>query len=284
MNAFLIARLTFQEAFRRKMIVAVLFLSAVFLLFYGFGFQLLIDDLGTFDQQRGGIPGRVLPYEVQASAMVMLGLYTVNFLAGIMTIFAAVGSISAEVESGTLHAIISKPLARWEVVAGKYLGFLVMIAIYVSLMVGGVVLVSTTIGDYTPPNIIQGSALIVLVATILLSLTMLGSTIFATMANGIVVFMLYGMALTGGLVEQIGTALDNDTMVRIGVGTSILLPSDAMWKLASYVVQPAIAVNLVGPNPFGTAKPPSSFAVQYAIGYCVVLLVTAMLVFRRRDI
>jgi ABC-type transport system involved in multi-copper enzyme maturation permease subunit len=284
MNAFLIARLTFQEAFRRKMIVAVLFLSAVFLLLYGFGFQLLIDDLGAFDEQRGGMPGQILPYEVQASAMVMLGLYTVNFLAGIMTIFAVVGSISAEVESGTLHAIISKPLARWEVVAGKYLGFLVMIAIYVSLMVGGVVLISTTIGDYTPPNIVQGTALIVLVATILLSLTMLGSTIFATMANGIVVFMLYGMALTGGLVEQIGAALDNDTMVRIGVGTSILLPSDAMWKLASYVVQPAIAVNIVGPNPFGTATPPSSFAVQYAIGYCVVLLIAAMLVFRRRDI
>lgn len=284
MSALLIAGLTLQEAFRRKMIVAVLFLSALFLMLYGLGFQLLIDDFATFDRDRGGLPGRVLPYEVQASAMVMLGLYTVNFLAGIMTIFAAVGSISSEVESGTLHAIVSKPLARWEVVAGKYLGFLVMIVVYVSMMVGGVVLISTTVGDYTPPNIVQGTALIVLVAVILLSLTMLGSTLFATMANGIIVFMLYGMALTGGLVEQIGTALDNDTMVRIGVGTSILLPSDAMWKLASYVVQPAIAVNLVGPNPFGTAKPPSDFAVQYAIGYCVVLLVASIVVFNRRDI
>lgn len=96
--------------------------------------------------------------------------------------------------------------------------------------------------------------------------------------------MLYGMALTGGLVEQIGTALSNDTMVRIGVGSSILLPSDAMWKLASYVVQPAIAVNLIGPNPFGTAKPPSAFAVQYAVAYCLVLVVASMLIFRRRDI
>ncbi len=284
MNAFLIARLTFREAFRRKMIVAVLFLSAVFLVLYGFGFQLLVDDVATFDRERGGLPGRMLPYEVQASAMVMLGLYTVNFLAGVMTIFAAVGAIAAEVESGTLHAIISKPLARWEVVAGKYLGFFVMIAVYICLMVGGVVLVSIAIGDYTPPNIVHGTALIVLVSTILLSLTMLGSTIFATMANGIVVFMLYGMALTGGLVEQIGTALDNETMVRIGVGTSIMLPSDMMWKLASYVVQPALAVNLVGPNPFGTAKPPSTFAVQYAVAYCVVLVVASMLVFQRRDI
>lgn len=284
MTTLLIARLTFDEAFRRKMILAVLFLSAVFLALYALGFRILRDDIVRFDHQRAGAPNQELPYDVQASAMVLLGLYTVNFLAGIMTIFAAVGAISSEIEGGTLHAIIPKPLARWEIIAGKYLGFFVMIAIYLSLMVGGVVLISRVIGEYTPPNLLHGLALMILVAAILLSLTMLGSTIFSTMANGVVVFMLYGMAVTGGLVEQIGNALDNDTMVNIGVLTSVMLPSDAMWKLASYVVQPRVAVNLLGPNPFGTAAPPSDFAVRYAILYCAVLVAGSMLVFRRRDI
>jgi ABC-type transport system involved in multi-copper enzyme maturation permease subunit len=284
MTTLLIARLTFDEALRRKMIWAVLLLSGAFLALYAFGFQLLRDDLVEFDRQRGGAPNAVLPYEVQASAMVMLGLYTVNFLAGIMTIFAAVGAIAGEIESGTLHAIIPKPLARWEIIAGKYLGFLAMIAVYLALMVGGVVLVANVIGDYSPPNIMRGLLLLILVSTILLSLTMLGSTIFATMANGVIVFMLYGMAVTGGLVEQIGNALDNDTMVRIGILTSVLVPSDSIWKLASYVVQPSIAVNLIGPNPFGTAAPPSDFAVRYAFFYCATLVVASMLIFRRRDI
>lgn len=284
MTVLLIAGLTFDEAFRPKMILAVLFLSAVFLGLYAFGFKILRDDIIQFDDQRGGTPGQDLPYEVQASAMVLLGLYTVNFLTGIMTIFAAVGAVSSEIEGGTLHAIIPKPLARWEIIAGKYLGFFVMTAIYVSLMVAGVVLISRFIGEYTPPNLLHGLALMILVAAILLSLTMLGSTIFSTMANGVVVIMLYGMAVTGGLVEQIGNALDNDTMVTIGVLTSVMLPSDAMWKLASYVVQPTVAVNLLGPNPFGTAAPPSDLAVQYAIVYCAALLAGSMLVFRRRDI
>jgi Cu-processing system permease protein len=284
MTTLLIARMTFDEAFRRRMILAVLFLSGLFLALYVFGFKLLRDDIMRFDDQRGGVPSTVLPYEVQASAMVLLGLYTVNFLAGIMTIFAAVGTISSEIESGTLHAIIPKPLARWEIIAGKYLGFFAMIAIYLALMVTGVVLTSRYVGDYTPPNILHGLALMILVSAILLSLTMLGSTIFSTMANGVTVFMLYGMAVTGGLVEQIGNALDNDTMVNIGIMTSIALPSDAMWKLASYVVQPRVAVNLLGPNPFGTAAPPSDVAVRYAILYCAVLVLTSMLVFRRRDI
>lgn len=284
MTTLLIARMTFDEALRRKMIWAVLLLSAAFLAMYAFGFQLLHDDIVRFDEERGGIPSNVLPYDVQASAMVMLGLYTVNFLAGIMTIFAAVGAIASEIESGTLHAIIPKPLARWEIIAGKYLGFLAMIAAYLGIMVTGVVLVSRYIGDYTPPNITKGLLLLILVSGILLSLTMLGSTIFSTMANGVIVFMLYGMAVTGGLVEQIGNSLDNDTMVKIGLLTSVIVPSDSMWKLASYVVQPSMAVNLIGPNPFGTAAPPSDLAVRYAIVYCATLVLASMLIFRRRDI
>lgn len=284
MMALLIARLTLQEAVRRKLVWAVLALSALFVVLYVYGFQLVVEDVDTFNVERGGQPANVFPPEVQYSLMVMLGLWTVNFLAGVMTIFAAVGAISSEIEGGTLHVIVTKPLHRFEVIAGKYLGFLFMIGVYIASMVGIMLLTSRIISGYTPPNIVRGLALMFLVAAILLSLTMLGSTIFSTMANGVIVFMLYGMALTGGLVEQIGTSLNNDTMVRIGVISSVLVPSDSMWKLASYEVQPSIAVNLTGPNPFGTIVPPSDFAVQYAVFYCVAITVGSMLVFQRRDI
>ena len=284
MMILLIARLTLQEAVRRKLVWAVLALSAVFILLYVYGFQLVVDDVDAFSEERGGAPRDFLPRDVQMSIMVMLGLWTVNFLAGVMTIFAAVGAISSEIEAGTLHVIVTKPLARFEIIAGKYLGFLTMIAIYISLMVSGVLLTARFVGDYTPPNILTGLGLMILVSTILLSLTMLGSTIFSTMANGVIVFMLYGMALTGGLVEQIGTSLNNDTMIRIGVASSILVPSDSMWKLASYKVQPAIAVSLTGPNPFGAFVPPSDFAVRYAVFYCLAVVLGSMLAFHRRDL
>lgn len=284
MRTLLIARLTVDEAFRRKVILAVMLLSLVFLALYFFGFQVLRDDLIRFREERLGRSDDLLPYEAQASAMVLMGLYTVNFLAGVMTIFAAVGTISGEIESGVLQAILPKPLSRWEIIAGKYLGFLSMITIYLALMVGSVVAISRFAGDYTPPNILRGWLLMVLVSAILLALTMLGSTIFSTMANGIVALMLYGMALTGGLVEQVGTALDNDTMVRIGVITSVALPSDAMWRLASDIVQPRSVAYALGPTPFGTISPPSEFAVRYAVVYCMVLVLASAVIFKRRDI
>ncbi len=285
MKAAIIAQLTFREGLRKKLVLGVILLSLIFAVLYVWGFHLFVQDWRAMEAQRQSRGATtILPYEVFASAMVLLGLWTVNFLAGVMTIFAAVGTIASEIEQGTLHAIIPKPIHRWEIVLGKWLGYAGMLAIYIGVMVAIVTMTARFIGDYRPPNILQAYGLILLVAFMLLSLTMLGSTLFSTVANGVIVFMLYGLAITGGLVEQIGTALDNDILVRIGVIVSILVPSDSMWRLASYLVQPRIAVNFLGPNPFGTTVPPSSLAVWYSIGYTVVLLLLAMARFQRRDL
>ncbi len=286
MNVAVIARLTFREAFRRKVILGVALLSIAFIVLYAVGFHLFRNQYLEMAARRAARPdaGPAPTYAISASAMVLLGLYTVNFLTGIMTIFAAVGTVAGEIEAGTLHAVVPKPIGRWQIILGKYLGFAIMLVVYIALMVAGVVLTAHTVGHYAPPNIVHGTLLVMLVSMILLSLTMLGSTIFSTMTNGVIVFMLYGMAVTGGLVEQIGTALNNNTLVHIGVGTSIVVPSDSMWRLASYVMQPSLAISFIGPNPLGTTVPPSDLAVHYSMVYCVVLLIGSILVFQRRDL
>ncbi len=286
MNVAVIARLTFREAFRRKVILGVVVLSVAFIALYAVGFHLFRQQFLEMAARRATRPSSspAPTYAVSASAMVLLGLYTVNFLTGIMTIFAAVGTVAGEIEAGTLHAVVPKPIGRWQIILGKYLGFAVMLLVYIALMVTGVVATANVIGHYGPPHILHGMLLVMLVSMILLSLTMLGSTIFSTMTNGVIVFMLYGMAVTGGLVEQIGTALNNNTLVHIGIGTSVVVPSDSMWRLASYVVQPQLAISFIGPNPLGTTVPPSDLAVRYSVVYCVVLLMGAMLVFQRRDL
>ena len=284
MKALVIAQLTFREGLRKKLVWGVLLLSLLFIVLYVWGFHLFVEDWREMEArraERGAPPGT---YEIFASAMVLLGLWTVNFLSGVMTIFASVGTIASEIDAGTLQAIVPKPIRRWEIVLGKYLGFAGMLALYIVAMVAAVVLTARFVGAYTPPNVVQGTLLIVLVMLILLSLTVFGSTILSTVTNGVVVFMLYGLAITGGLVEQIGTALNNDVLIRIGVISSIIVPSDSMWRLASYLLQPRLAVNFLGPNPFGTTTPPSAFAVQYAVTYAFVLLLAAMLVFRKRDL
>ncbi len=287
MKALVIAQLTFREALRKRMIWGVALLSIVFVALYAWGFTQVRDEFlreAARDAARGNRPGQILTLDFVSTIMVGLGFYTINFLAGVMTIFAAVGTVAGEVETGTFQAIVPKPLARWELIVGKFLGFAGMIAVYIALMATGVLITARVVAGYTPANFVLATALVVLVSLILLSLTVLGSTFLQTMANGVVVFMLYGGALLGGLLEQLGGILQIQTLVNVGVITSLILPSDVIWRLASSILQPANSLRLDSPIPIAAAQAPSQAMVNYAVFYVFALLGLAILSFRRRDL
>ncbi len=54
--------------------------------------------------------------------LLLAGLYAVSNIAGLLAIFMAAGTISQEVEQGTLQSILAKPVSRTQVVLGKWLG------------------------------------------------------------------------------------------------------------------------------------------------------------------
>ncbi|MDP9371447.1 MAG: ABC transporter permease [Chloroflexota bacterium] len=280
MKALVIARLTFREALRKRMIWGVLLLSLVFAGVYYWGYTVVRADFS----EEVTPEGQIITFDFVSMILVGLGFYTINFLAGVMTIFAAVGTVAGEIESGTFQAIVTKPLARWELILGKFLGFAGMIAVYIVLMAVAVLATARRVGDYTPANWPAATGLVILVSLILLALTMLGSTLLQTMANGVVVFMLYGGALLGGLLEQLGSILNIDALVTVGIVTSLILPSDVVWRLASSLLQPSSSIRLDSPIPIAAAQAPSQAMVNYAVAYVFVALGLAMLSFRRRDL
>jgi len=280
MKVLLLARFTFREARRKRTVLGVLLLSALFLALYTFGFSSLRNN---YESRLATGARSPLDFEVFASVLVLLGFYTVNFLGGIMAIFASVGSIASEIDAGTLHAVVPKPVRRWQVLLGKWVGYAAMLASYSVLMCLAVLLIGRTIGNYTPSHWAAGTGLVALVSLMLLSVTMFGSTFLSAMTNGIVVFMLYGVALMGGVVEQVGSFLHNDTLTRIGIGTSLVLPSEAAWRLASSTLQPAFDLP-VTPLPFASSSTPSAAMIGYALVYSVAAVVLAIVVFERRDL
>ncbi len=48
-----------------------------------------------------------------------MGLYALNFLAIVMAVLATADTLSSEIGSGTIQAIVSKPLRRAKIVLGK---------------------------------------------------------------------------------------------------------------------------------------------------------------------
>src|ERR1700680_1395105 len=123
------AGVTFREAARKRILWTALLAGLAMLAIFGAGLHYQIAEFST----RSTPP--FIRYQI-LSAMLMIGLYTVDLLAVVMTILTSVDTIAGEITSGTIHAIAMKPVARWQILIGKGVGFIGMLAIYVAIMFG----------------------------------------------------------------------------------------------------------------------------------------------------
>jgi Cu-processing system permease protein len=282
MATFIIARLTLKEAVRRRILLAALALGVVFLLLYGIGYYFMAsqvrfgpEDLVAELYQKGF-----------SNFMALAGIYAVNFLAIAMGALLAADTLAGEIGSGTIQAIVTKPIRRGEIVLGKWLGFALLLALYVVLMVGGVLAVSFLFSGYVLPNMWSGLALIYLEMLLVMTVTLALSSTLPTLATGGVVFGLYGVAFLGGWVEQFGSFLQNPTAIDVGIISSLIIPSEALWRRAAFEMTPSIA-QVLGFNfsgPFLTLSVPSDLMIAYAGVYIVVAFAFAVRQFSRKDL
>ena len=56
-----------------------------------------------------------------STILVLLGLYGVQFLAALLGLFLGVASVSPEIDSGALHAVLARPLSRLQYLLGRFL-------------------------------------------------------------------------------------------------------------------------------------------------------------------
>ncbi len=273
----IIARLTFREAASRKILWAALWLGLAFLALYGVGAYFIQREIA-----REGTP-LAATREIY-NFLAMAGLYVVNFLVVMMTVLTSVDTLAGEIASGTMQAVATKPLRRFEIVLGKWLGFGAMLALYVALMGGGVVGVIYALTGYVVPGLLRGLGLMALEGLTLLSVCILGGTVFSTLANGVLAFGLYGLAFVGGWIEQIGSLLHNETTVNIGILSSLLMPSEALWKRAAFEMQSPLTRDLGSMTPFSSTSVPNVIMILYAAIYVAVMLALALRQFSRRDL
>jgi ABC-type transport system involved in multi-copper enzyme maturation permease subunit len=127
---------------------------------------------------------------------------------------------------------------------------------------------------------------------VLLAVSLLGSTVLPTLANGVVMLALFGLAWLGGIIQFIGTIPPgNDLMANLGTAVSLLLPADAVWRGASYHLLPPsllVAGSLVGQAdpglPFASTTPMAPAMLTWALAYPAACIGLAVAAFRRRDL
>ena len=284
MNILTITNLTFREAWRKKIFWMALALGIAFLILFAIGFHFILIEATVNSRiaERGAAAVNILRNEI-SGVFLILGLFAVNFLIVMMSALTSVDSISGEISSQTIQTIATKPIRRWEIIVGKLFGQTMMLIGYVIFMAGGLILEVYWMTGYLPPNILPGLGLMILEGLIVFSITALGGTYLSTLANGVLVFMLYGIAFAGSWVEQIGAVLQSETAIQVGIVASLIMPSEAMWRIASDLMQPILIKRSNFPL-INLYSKPSSAMVVYAGIYMTVFITLALRQFSKRDL
>ncbi|MGA2074771.1 MAG: ABC transporter permease subunit [Terriglobia bacterium] len=280
MGAWIMAGITFREAARKRVLWMALAAGAAFLSLFATGLYFQLKDLS---------PRTNLLLERQGvGALLMVGLYAVDLMAVAMTVLTSVDTLSGELASGTIQAVATKPIPRWQLLLGKWMGFVGMVTVYVVLMVGGITTVTyfmslRSVGGVLPHHWLRGVALIWLECILMLSLTFRMGASFSTLTNGVVVLGLHGIAFIGGWIEQAAALTHSPRALNVGITASLIMPSEALWRRAVFEMQSPI-VSTLGFSPFSAVSVPSRFMILYACLYLAIALALAVRRFSKRDL
>jgi ABC-type transport system involved in multi-copper enzyme maturation permease subunit len=264
--------------------LAGLVLGIGFLVIYSIGMHFIAGQIAE-DAARN-MPSQSAANIMMSEAMnffLMAGLYAVTFLSVAMAALLGADTLAGEINSGTIQTIVTKPIRRADVVLGKWLGFAILLGLYVLLMAGGATLSMFFQTGYIPDNLLLGLGLIYMESLLIMTITLMFSATVPALATGGIVFGLYGLSFIGGWVEQIGSLLQNDTAVKVGIITSLIIPSESLWRRATFEMQSPLTSSFFG-SPFISSSVPSVLMVVYASLYIAVSLILSIRIFQKRDL
>ena len=176
-------------------------------------------------------------------------------------------------------------MRRVDIVFGKWLGFAGLLALYLALMAGGVMVIVYALSGYVLPNVPAGLGIMYLEALLFMTVTLACSSTISTLATGGTVFGLYGLAFIGGWVEQIGSVIHNRAAVNIGILSSLLMPTEALYRRAMFeMTSPLIRSLGLSFGPMFIASVPSTAMLVYGALYLGLMLWLAVRQFTRRDL
>ncbi|MBU1343055.1 MAG: ABC transporter permease [Proteobacteria bacterium] len=109
-----IALNTFRESIRDRIFYSLLFFAVVLILF-----SMVLSNLTIGD-----------PLKIIKD----FGLGSISIVGTLIAIFVGIGMVYKEMEKRTIFVILSKPLARWQFLIGKYFGLSLTILVEVAVM------------------------------------------------------------------------------------------------------------------------------------------------------
>jgi ABC-type transport system involved in multi-copper enzyme maturation permease subunit len=283
-----IARLTLREASRRKLLISVAILTLLVAILSDWGFHRLLQLPCGSDN--GPQPCSASELKLLASTLLIMLMFMFSFVLALGAAFIAAPAIASDIESGVLLSMLPRPIRRSDIVIGKWLGLCTLLAIYSAIACGMEFILANYAMNYVPPHPITAIVFVIVEGIVVLTLTLLGSTRLPAMTGGIIVLVLFGVTWMAGIVGGVGAAFHSKPIQNVGTISSLILPTDGLWRAAIYNLEP-VAVLAVGKaareasgNPFFVPSGPTAAYMIWSLAWIAGMLGLAMWSFRRREL
>jgi ABC-type transport system involved in multi-copper enzyme maturation permease subunit len=280
-----IAGLTLREIARRRILWVLLGLSVASVLLVGWG----VDRLVTIAREEGV---EELQIRIGVSQVLILIAFMFSFVLAMSAAFLAAPAIASDVETGTVHAMLARPLRRSDLVVGRWLGLSIVVGGYATL--SGLLAIGVVgwISGHVPPSPLIAVGFLSFQAVAVLTMALALGTRLPAIAAGAVTVVLFGLGWFVGVLGNIAVAFEATALERLGEVVRVFLPTDGLWRGVIYGLEPPLVLlasagrqaEAMRANPFfADAPPPLAFTVWAGVWVGLVLL-GGIALFRRREL
>lgn len=200
-------------------------------------------------------------------------LFSISLFGVVTTVVLGVSMLSKELGKRTIFNILSKPVARWQFLVGKFFGLLATLAAMMTLMAAALLILLYCIEGTIDWQILPVVATMVLELGILSAVAVFFSSIVVTPAlAGLFTAATFIAGRSTPILDYLMTPDQPPTLRYVARGLYAVLP-----HLNQYYIADRVA--------YGLALPPTYYlhAVVYAAAYAALLLIISVAIFQRRE-
>lgn len=251
MKVLSIALNTFRENLRDKLLYNLLVFA---LLMIGSSLLLMRLTLGEFHR-----------------LLLDVGLGSINIFGVLIAIFVGIGLVNKEIEKKTIYTIVSKPVARYQFLVGKYLGLTLTLFVNTLIMAGGLLLVLFAQAVPIESMLFKALGLIFMEFMVIMAVALLCSTFTSATLSAIFTLATYVIGHLTADLKTFGEKMD-EGMRAVVTGLYYILPNLERFNLKGNVIH---HIEVSGTDLL--------LIVVYGLTYVAFLLMSASIIFQRRD-
>src|SRR5579884_691672 len=254
-RTFHIAINTFREAVRDRVLYNLI------------GFAVLMSAAAVLVGQ--------ISIQIEKLVVINLGLTAVSLFGLVIAIFIGIGLVSKEIDKRTLYTVLSRPVRRWEFIAGKFFGLAGTLVVNTFFMAIGVFAALAYVSHHfekSDASLLVALYFIVLQFVLITALTLFFSSFSTPVFSAVFAFWLFVIGTFAG---------DLRAFARVTHGITRWLATGAAYLVPNFSELNAITQVAHGETvPFQLVLMNTAYVLVYAL----VVLSAAVLIFDRRNL